>query len=974
VNWQRQKSAVSPYANFEPSMLQFIEDFFSGNFMAHGYCFLWKPELVWLHAGSDFLIAVAYYSIPLLLIYFVRQRQDVPFQGIFLLFSTFILSCGTGHLLEILTLWYPAYGLSGLMKATTAIVSLYTASELVPLIPKALALPSPAQLEAANLALEKEIAEHKQTVDALKKSQQRLSLMVQQTPLAVIEWNLDGEVSEWNPAAERIFGYGKTQAIRYHATELMMPRCERQQFNQVWQELLASQGGSCTMSQHCAPDGRSLWCEWYNIPLVEPNGSVIGVASLVQDVTQRKEAEDALRRVNEQLEQRVEERTKELARANEVLQAEMMERQLAESALWESETRLHTVITQAPIILYTTDSSGTLTLLEGKGLDGLGHGTREVVGQSDFELYRRQLEILENLPHVLEETDRAWSVKVGNSVYQNWATPLHNSDRQVTGLIGVAIDITPRHQAQTALAERERYLAALVEVQHQLLSLKGEENYYTSILELLGQSAKASHVYVFENFYDSSGQLLNHQCAHWCAFNPPCTRNRCKHRHSPYAECIPRWTQLLSQGETIMGLVSEFPAQERCVLERMGILSILVLPLCVKERFFGFIVFDNYTQAKEWSASEVALLRAAAAALSLQHERSKAEVALRRSEAQLREQATELEQTLNQLKQTQTQLVQSEKMYSLGMMVAGVAHEINNPVSFVYGNITPASEYIEELLELVNLYRQNYPDPEPLIQDYIETIELDFVIEDLPNLLNSMKVGAERIRDIVASLRMFSRVDEAEMKQVNIHEGLDTTLQILQHRLKEKPGCSGIKVIKQYGDIPPVECFAGQLNQVFMNILANAIDALESRRESEGLTAHPEPQIQICTELGNNSQLASDSQVVVIRIIDNGPGMTERVRLLLFDPFFTTKPVGQGTGLGLSISYQIIVAKHGGQIQCISAPGQGTEFIIEIPVVQINPKHSPHSQVTSEPQVLFPKNTTVLPKSRTVLKKDLKSG
>ena len=930
--------------------------------MAHGYCFLWKPELVWLHAGSDFLIAVAYYSIPLLLIYFVRQRQDVPFQGIFLLFSAFILSCGTGHLFEILTLWYPAYGLSGLMKAITAIVSLYTASELMPLIPKALALPSPDQLEAANLALEKEIAEHKQTVEALKKSQQRLSLMVQQTPLAVIEWNLEGEVREWNPAAERIFGYGKKEAIGHHATKLMIPRCEKEQFNQVWRELLASQGGSCIMSQHCTPDGRSLFCEWYNIPLVEPNGSAIGVASLVQDVTQRKEAEAALRQANEELEQRVEERTRELARANEVLQCEMIERQLAESALWESETRLHTVITQAPIILYATDSKGKLTLLEGKGLDGLAYLPGEVVGQLNFKLYRYQLQILENLPDVLDGADKAWTVKVGNSMYQNRATPLRNTEGQVTGLIGVAIDITQRHQAEAALAERERYLAALVEVQHRLLSLKGEENYYTSILELLGQSAKASHVYVFENVYDVTKQLLSRLCAQWCASELPCASDYCKRPSWHFEECLPRWTQRLARGETIMGLVDEFPDQERFVLEQMGILSVLVLPLCVKERFFGFIVFDNCTEAKEWSASEVDLLRAAAAALSLQHERSKAEVALRRSEAQLREQATELEQTLNKLKQTQTQLVQSEKMYSLGMMVAGVAHEINNPVSFVYGNITPASEYIEELLELVNLYRQHYPNPVAVIQDYTETIELDFVMEDLPDLLESMKVGAERIRDIVASLRTFSRVDEAEMKRVNIHEGLDTTLQILQHRLKEKPGCPGIKVLKKYGNIPPVECFSGQLNQVFMNILANAIDALELGRvssehvESELLIARPEAQIQIFTEVVNNSQATSDSQSVVIRIIDNGPGMTERVRLLLFDPFFTTKPVGQGTGLGLSISYQIIVAKHGGQIRCISAPGQGTEFIIEIPVVQIKHKYSTCSQGTSEPEVLLTKN------------------
>jgi signal transduction histidine kinase len=296
------------------------------------------------------------------------------------------------------------------------------------------------------------------------------------------------------------------------------------------------------------------------------------------------------------------------------------------------------------------------------------------------------------------------------------------------------------------------------------------------------------------------------------------------------------------------------------------------------------------------------------------------------------------------------------------MMVAGIAHEINNPVCFVYGNLAPAGKYIEELLELINLYRQHYPVAVPAIQEYAEEIDLDFLVEDLPDLLLSMKVGAERIRDIVTTLRTFSRVDQAEMKQVNIHEGLDTTLQILQHRLKKKPGHQEIEVIKKYGTLPLIECYAGQLNQVFMNILANAIDALESQtvsseqRGSEMLTTQPSPRIQICTEVVGSSESTEDSKRVIIRICDNGPGMTERVRLMLFDPFFTTKPVGQGTGLGLSISYQIVVAEHGGLLRCESAPGQGTEFIIEIPIVQPNRKPNASINATPELQKLLKPN------------------
>jgi PAS domain S-box-containing protein len=910
-------------------MLEQLKDFFSGNFMAHGNCYLWKPQLVLLHAGSDFLIALAYYSIPLLLFYFVRRRHDLPFQGIFLLFCVFIWSCGTGHVLEVWTLWHPNYWLSGLVKALTAVVSLYTASELVPLMPKALALPSPAQLEAANLALEKEVTEHKQTVAALEQSQRRLSLLVQQTPLAVIEWSLDGRVCEWNPAAQRMFGYSRQEAIGRHANQLMGFDYPPEQFEQHWQNLLVCQGGSCNTSQHQTPEGKPLFCEWYNLPLIEPNGEAIGVTSLVQDITKRKEAEEALHRANEELEQRVRERTRQLARANEVLQAEINERELTESALRESETRLHAVVTKAPIILYATDRNGTLTLLEGRGLERLGYQHHS--GCLDLELYRHQLEIDENLPNVLAGVERAGTVRVGDSVYQNWAAPLRDSCDRTIGLIGVATDITERHQAEAALAERERYLAALVEVQHQLLAIKGEDGCYAPILELLGRSANASHVYLLE-CEEENRQHFN-LLARWGNES-----DRSIPEFLPYHCCLSRWTDRLARGMTLMGHTTELPEAKRRIFEKEGISSLLVLPLRVKNQFFGLIIFGSCDEERLWSDSAIALLQAAAAALSLQHERTRAEVALRQSEIQLREQASQLAQTLDQLKQAQAQLVQSEKMSSLGLMVAGIAHEINNPVGFVYGNIGPAGEYIQDLLQLVNLYQQQYPEPTPPIRDYIDEIDLEFLVEDLPNLLASMKMGAERIRDIVLSLRTFSRLDEAKAKRVNLHEGLDATLLILQHRLKERPDRKGIAVVKKYGNLPHIECYPGQLNQVFMNILANAIDALESSGigcdTQKTSTPHSSPQIQICTEVVEETTSVPHSQSVVIRIIDNGPGMTERVRQRLFDPFFTTKPIGQGTGLGLSISYQIVVGAHNGQLQCISAPQEGTEFVIQIPVVQ----------------------------------------
>ncbi|MBD2547457.1 PAS domain-containing sensor histidine kinase [Planktothricoides raciborskii] len=304
--------------------------------------------------------------------------------------------------------------------------------------------------------------------------------------------------------------------------------------------------------------------------------------------------------------------------------------------------------------------------------------------------------------------------------------------------------------------------------------------------------------------------------------------------------------------------------------------------------------------------------------------RKQMEADLRLSQVRERDRARQVEQTLQQLQQTQSQLIQAEKMSALGSMVAGIAHEINNPISFIYGNVAPAIEYIQDLLELVMLYQQHHNPPDLAIQKHLENIELDFLIEDLPKLLYSMKMGAERIKEIVKSLRNFSRLDEGEKKPVDIHEGIDNTLLILQHRLKAQSARQAITVEKNYGAIPKIECYAGLMNQVFMNILSNAIDALESCHINQNYDSSKALGIQISSKI-------SPDNFLVISIADNGPGIPEEIKTRLFDPFFTTKPVGKGTGLGLSISYSI-VEKHGGQLQCISEVGKGTKFIIQIPL------------------------------------------
>ncbi|MEG3926681.1 MULTISPECIES: PAS domain S-box protein [unclassified Microcoleus] len=303
--------------------------------------------------------------------------------------------------------------------------------------------------------------------------------------------------------------------------------------------------------------------------------------------------------------------------------------------------------------------------------------------------------------------------------------------------------------------------------------------------------------------------------------------------------------------------------------------------------------------------------------------------ALQASESQLRKQAAQLQEAYEQLQNAQIQLVQSEKMSSLGQMVAGIAHEINNPATFINGNISHTYTYFHDLIELLSLYQECYPSPVPQIAEKVKELELDFLKEDLPKMLNSMRVGVERISKIVLSLRNFSRLDESEMKLVDVHEGIDSTLLILQHRLHQGSIKNGIEIIKEYGKISKVYCCAGQLNQVFLNIISNAIDALENQRERRTIVIRTLMK-KAGWESHSKNQL-SDCDRIVICIADSGPGMSEEVRKRLFDPFFTTKPVGAGTGLGLSISHQIVVEKHKGSLRCICAPGQGAEFWIEIP-------------------------------------------
>ncbi|HEY9740787.1 MAG TPA: ATP-binding protein [Coleofasciculaceae cyanobacterium] len=758
--------------------MEFLQTFFVENpFVLQQYCYFENPGLMWLHIGADSLIALAYYSIPITLVYLIQKRQDLPFKWIFLLFGAFILSCGTTHLIAVWTLWHPIYWASGFMKALTAGASMCTAVVLVAIIPQVLAFPNPTLLEAANRKLEAEIFERKRIEEKLRSSQQMLQLVMDNIP----------ELIFWKDRNSIYLGCNRNfaQVAGLDAPEEIVGKSD---YDLPWKKEQSDFFVECdtrvmetdTPKYHIIEplleaDGKQHWNDTNKIPLHDAEENVVGILCTVEDISDRIQAEEELRQSE--------------ARFREVATREALLNRLSSQIRASLDCR----------IILKTAVAEIHNLLQ--------------LERCLFLWYRP------------------------NAVSPCWEVVQEARNSDLASFIGNSIPV----------------------------------------IELEPLTGKA------------------------------------------FAKEIVRVDDTRTSLE---------PVEQKFFLS-LDYTAVLAMPIHTQSGEIGMISCSHSSQPRLWSESEVELLQAVADQIAIAIEQAKLLQQSRIAAATAQAQATKLEVTLCELQQTQAQLIQSEKMSCLGQLVAGVAHEINNPVSFVYGNLFPAYEYAKDLLNLIQLYQEYYPAPVPEIQANIEEIDLNFIKDDLPKIFSSMTMGANRIREIVLSLRNFSRTEQSEMDLVDIHEGLDSTLLILSNRLKAKPKHLGIQVIKEYGDLPPVKCYAGHLNQVFMNILTNAIDAIEEynkKRSIEDLKNNPST-ILIHTDVLDNKN-------VMIQIIDNGPGMTEEVRRRLFEAFFTTKPIGLGTGLGMSISYQIVVEKHKGRLQCISAPSQGTEFLIYIPIQQ----------------------------------------
>ena len=862
--------------------MEILPQFFTENqFIPQGEEYLWKPGLIWLNIFSDSFIALSYYTITIALIYLSSKERDLSFNWIFPILIAFIISCGTTYMMDIWTIWHPTYWLSGFIKALTAILSIYTAIVLVPIITK--------RENLVNQKLEEDNRKKEENIAELEKINSLLSAVIDGIPDPIFVKDIYGCHLMANAATVQVFGKPLAEIIGKDDVELFPPEIGRKLMET--DRHIMTTGVSQTIEE-VATGSDKLLRTYLSTKTVHRDAqeNIIGLIGISRDISERKIAEEALKKAKDELENQVEKRTAALTHAYTQLQQEMAERQEVELALRESEQRLNFVLNRVQMGVWDWQiAMNKVTWSEGvESLFGIPSGSfggsyeafLKYVHPEDFNTVTQAVTCTVETGEELDIEHRIIQPDGTIRWLGSKGTLLRDETGKAVQMAGIVQDITDRKQAEKALRESEAQYRRLIETADEgiwILDTEGKTTFAnTKMAQMLGYTAEEMMGLSLFAFMDESEKAM--------AIQKLESRSQgVIEQHDFQFRC--------KDGSHLWALIAANP-----ILDDAG-------------EYVGALgMITDITQRRQ------------------------AEEALRESEGQLREKARELEQALQDIQQTQFQLIQAEKMSSLGQLIAGVAHEINNPVSFIYGNLTHVNQYAKDLINLLELYQKYYPNPADKIQETVEEIELNFLKEDLPKILSSMKIGADRICDIVMSLRKFSRDDRFETTGIDIHEAIDNSLLILTHRLKAKSDRLEIEVVKQYGNLPKITGYAGQLNQVFLNILTNGIDAIE-----EGICKGKEvkvakdsslsPRINIYTDVKNSNR-------VMIRISDSGIGMTKEVQAKVFNPFFTTKPIGKGTGLGLSISYQIIVEKHGGEFQCFSAPGEGTEFLITLPIEQ----------------------------------------
>ncbi|MGL5064967.1 MAG: PAS domain-containing sensor histidine kinase [Microcoleus sp.] len=719
--------------------------------------------------------------------------------------------------------------------------------------------------------------EKMQLIASLQESEKKFRTLYESTTDAVMLLDETGFL-DCNPATLKLFGCSNSSEFCGKHPSEFSPQFQPNGRDSAslageWIDT-ALRSGNCRFDwQHRRLDGLEFPAE---VLLTAMDvGGKIGLQAVVRDITYRVQAEEALKQANEVLECRVQERTCQLEDAIKQLRL--------------SEEKFSKAFRSSPDpMTITTFVDGEFIEVNDSFLAAIGYSREEVIGQTVPELNiwlnpEDRLDFWQNLQQqgAIRNQECEFRMKSGSVAVFLMSAESIDLDGQLC-ILAVMTDITDRKRAEEALRESQRALSTLM-------------------------SNLPGMAYRFRNDPDRSMEFVSEGCYKLAGYSP---EEFIETRQVSIAKLTHPDDRDILWNAVQVALEENRPYQLTYrITAKNGELK------WVWEQGLGVLSDSGDLIALEGLITDIS-------------EQKRSEAALVRSQIELTQQKQQLERTLEELQQTQAVLIHTEKMSTLGQMVAGVAHEINNPVSSVCGNLVHVGHYTEDLLDLIDMYQKYCPEPPAEIKNKIEDVELDFLLEDLPKAMSSMQVGADRIREIVRSLRNFSRKDDTQMTQVNLHEGIEGTLLILQSRLKARGGYPEILVIKEYGNLPLVECYSGKINQVFMNLIGNAIDAIEEHNERRSLAEAKanRSKIKIKTQVQNSQAL--------IRILDNGPGMPEEVSQQLFAPFFTTKPAGKGTGLGLSIS-QKIAQEHGGKLSCVSAPGEGTEFIIELPIKQL---------------------------------------